>query len=114
MSSLGFCVANESTACEPDADVIPAGLQDALEDVSFDDYVDADRCAAVCGTITDDDIIEQVTGTEAPVIDVGADDEEDEAPTRPSASELMEAKCVAKAKRLLSATFSRWKTRLWR
>ncbi|KAH7961797.1 hypothetical protein HPB52_012160 [Rhipicephalus sanguineus] len=91
--------ASTGTACEPDereAAVIPAGLRDALEDVSFNDYVNADRCAVVCGTITDDDIIAQVTGGEAPVVDVVADDEEDEAPARRSASELMEAMRVAR------------------
>ncbi|KAH7961419.1 hypothetical protein HPB52_008913 [Rhipicephalus sanguineus] len=75
---IGFCVANEGTASEPngrEAEVIPAGLRDALEEVSFNNYVDADRCAAVCGTITTDDIIAQVTGGEAPVIAVGADDD---------------------------------------
>ncbi|KAL1473124.1 hypothetical protein MTO96_038908 [Rhipicephalus appendiculatus] len=85
-SHSGFCVANEGTACEPDEredKVIPAGLRDALEDVSIDDYVDADRSAVVCGTITDDDIIAQMTGGEAPVVDVGEDYNEDEAPTRP-------------------------------
>ncbi|KAH7972492.1 hypothetical protein HPB52_012661 [Rhipicephalus sanguineus] len=95
----GTASADAGTACEPDereAAVIPAGLRDALEDVSFNDYIDADRCAAVCGTITDDDIIAQITGREAPVVDVGAVDEEDEAPTRPSASELMEAMHVAR------------------
>ncbi|KAH7940116.1 hypothetical protein HPB52_021865 [Rhipicephalus sanguineus] len=53
----GTASAGAGTACEPDerkAAVIPAGLRDALEDVSFNVYVDADRCAAVCGTITDD------------------------------------------------------------
>lgn len=94
----GFCVAIEGTAGELDereADVIPAGLRDALGDVNFGDYVDADRSAVVCGTITDDDIIAQVTGEEALVVDVG-EDEEDEAPTRPTASEVMEAMRVAR------------------
>ncbi|KAL1480025.1 hypothetical protein MTO96_051385 [Rhipicephalus appendiculatus] len=60
----GFCVANEGTACEPDerkTEVIPAGLRDALEDVSFDDYFDADRSAVVCGIITDDIITQSFT-----------------------------------------------------
>ncbi|KAL1466452.1 hypothetical protein MTO96_026713 [Rhipicephalus appendiculatus] len=73
---------------EREADVIPAGLWDALGDVNFGDYVDADRSAVVCGTITDD-IIAQVTGGEALVVDVGEDDE-DEAPTRPTASERLQ------------------------
>lgn len=79
-----FCVADESPgtelACKPnqrEAEVIPAGLRDALEDVSFDDYVDADSSAVVCSTITEDDVIAQVTSEEEPVVDVDESDEED-------------------------------------
>lgn len=70
-------MANEGTACESDeqeAEVLSAGLRDALEDVRFDDYVDAGRGAAVCGTITDDYIYVQVTGREAAIVDAGEND----------------------------------------
>ncbi|KAH7961818.1 hypothetical protein HPB52_012251 [Rhipicephalus sanguineus] len=62
----GFCAPDESPGTECEAEVIPAGLRDALDNVSFDDYVDVDNSAVVCGTITDDDIIAQVTGGEEP------------------------------------------------
>ncbi|KAH6939593.1 hypothetical protein HPB50_019933 [Hyalomma asiaticum] len=61
----GFCATDESpgTECEPnqcEAEVIPAGLRDALDD-SFEDYTDVDNSAVDCGTITNDEIIMQVT-----------------------------------------------------
>ncbi|KAH6938916.1 hypothetical protein HPB50_014841 [Hyalomma asiaticum] len=88
---VGF---GSGTECE--AEVIPAGLSDALDNVSFDDYVDVDNSAVVCGTITDDDIIAQVTGGEEPVVEADKNDEQEEAPTRPSASQLLEAMGVAR------------------
>ncbi|KAH6946098.1 hypothetical protein HPB50_011625 [Hyalomma asiaticum] len=82
------------TECE--AEVIPAGLHDALDNISFDDYVDVDNSAVVCGTITDDDIIAQVTGGEEPVVEADKNDEQEEAPTQPSDSQLLEAMGVAR------------------
>ncbi|KAH6921285.1 hypothetical protein HPB50_027729 [Hyalomma asiaticum] len=90
-----FCATDESPGIECKAEVIPAGLRDALDNVSFDDYVDVDNSAVVCGTITDDDIIAQVTGGEEPVVEANKNDEQEEAPTRPSASQLLEAMGVA-------------------
>lgn len=93
----GFSVADEGTeaACQPDQhEVIPAGLRDALEEISFDDYVDADSSAVVCGAVSDEDIIAQVTGEEP--VDEDDRDEEEEAPVRPSASQVMEAIGVAR------------------
>ncbi|XP_037515168.1 tigger transposable element-derived protein 6 [Rhipicephalus sanguineus] len=92
----GFCAPDESPGTECEAEVIPAGLRDALDNVSFDDYVDVDNSAVVCGTITDDDIIAQVTGGEEPVVEADKSDEQEEVPTRPSASQLLEAIGVAR------------------
>lgn len=75
-------------------EVIPAGLRDALKEISFDDYVDADSSAVVCGALSDEDIIAQVTGEEP--ADEDHRDEEEEAPVRPSASQVMEAIGVAR------------------
>lgn len=74
-------------------EVIPAGLRDALKEISFDDYVDADSSAVVCGALSDEDIA-QVTGEEP--ADEDDRDEEEEAPVRPSASQVMEAIGVAR------------------
>ncbi|KAH6943871.1 hypothetical protein HPB50_000202 [Hyalomma asiaticum] len=92
----GFCATDESPGTECEAEVIPAGLRDALDSVSFDNYVDVDNSAVVCGTITDDDIIAQVTGGEEPVVEADKNDEQEEAPTRPSSSQLLEAMGVTR------------------
>lgn len=41
---------------------------DALEEGSLGDYVDGDSSAVVCGALTDEDIIMQVTGKD-PIAD---------------------------------------------
>lgn len=82
-------MANESPgrkpACKPDqheVEVIHAGLRDALQDISFDDYTDTDSSAVVCSTLTDKDIIAQMTVGEKPVGDLDENDEDEEVPTR--------------------------------
>lgn len=92
----GLAVADEGTeaACQPcQHEVIPAGLRDALEEISFDDYVDADSSAVVCAALSDEDIIAQESGEEP--VDEDDRDEEEEAPVRASASQVMEAIGVA-------------------
>ncbi|KAH6948049.1 hypothetical protein HPB50_022734 [Hyalomma asiaticum] len=71
---------------------MPVALCGTLQGVSFADYVEVDTCASVCGALTDEDIIAQVAGAQ-PVAEEpeGEEDEDDEVPVRPSASEVMEA-----------------------
>ncbi|KAH6948096.1 hypothetical protein HPB50_022821 [Hyalomma asiaticum] len=71
---------------------MPVALRGTLQGVSFADYVEVDTCASVCGALTDEDIIAQVAGAQ-PVAEEpgGEEDEDDEVPVRPSASEVMEA-----------------------
>ncbi|KAH6943674.1 hypothetical protein HPB50_025066 [Hyalomma asiaticum] len=58
---------------------VTAPMADVLEDVCFADYVDVDSSAVVCGALTDDDMSGENDDGE----------EEDEAPVRPSAAEVM-------------------------
>ncbi|KAL1447083.1 hypothetical protein MTO96_044391 [Rhipicephalus appendiculatus] len=69
----------------------------AVQGVSFVDYVEVDTCASVCGALTDEDITARVAGGQ-PVAEEpeGEEDEDDEVPVRPSASEVMEALNVAR------------------
>ncbi|KAH7971789.1 hypothetical protein HPB52_002788 [Rhipicephalus sanguineus] len=71
---------------------MPVALRGTLQRVSFADYVEVDTCASVCGALTDEDIIARVAGAQ-PVAEEpeGEEDEDDEVPVRPSASEVMEA-----------------------
>lgn len=74
-------------ACDPGKhEVIPIGLRDVLQEVSFEDYVKADSSVLVCSALKAEHITVQVTG----------DNEEDEAPMWPSASQVMEAISVAR------------------
>ncbi|KAH7939384.1 hypothetical protein HPB52_011693 [Rhipicephalus sanguineus] len=75
---------------------MPVALRDTLRGVRFADYVEVDTGASVCGALTDD-IIAQVAGAQ-PVAEEpeGEEDEDDEAPVRPSASTVMEALNVAR------------------
>ncbi|KAH7983112.1 hypothetical protein HPB52_009279 [Rhipicephalus sanguineus] len=76
---------------------MPVALRDTLRGVRFADYVEVDTGASVCGALTDEDIIAQVAGAQ-PVAEEpeGEEDEDDEAPVRPSASAVMEALNVAR------------------
>ncbi|KAH7971583.1 hypothetical protein HPB52_000326 [Rhipicephalus sanguineus] len=76
---------------------MPVALCDTLRGVRFADYVEVDTGASVCGALTDEDIIAQVAGAQ-PVAEEpeGEEDEDDEAPVRPSASAVMEALNVAR------------------
>ncbi|KAL1417676.1 hypothetical protein MTO96_026642 [Rhipicephalus appendiculatus] len=73
-------------------ELMPVALRSTLQGVSFADYVEVDTCASVCGALTDEDIIARVAGAQ-PVAEEpeGEEDEDDEVPVRPSASEVMEA-----------------------
>ncbi|KAH7967701.1 hypothetical protein HPB52_001661 [Rhipicephalus sanguineus] len=76
---------------------MPVALRDTLRGVRFADYVEVDTGASVCGALTDEDIIAQVASAQ-PVAEEpeGEEDEDDEAPVRPSASAVMEALNVAR------------------
>ncbi|KAH8021208.1 hypothetical protein HPB51_013309 [Rhipicephalus microplus] len=65
-----------------------APMADVLEDVYFADYVNVDSSAVVRGALTVGDIISQVRSAE-PVAASDDDEEEDKAPVRPSAVEVM-------------------------
>ncbi|KAH7946827.1 hypothetical protein HPB52_004901 [Rhipicephalus sanguineus] len=88
-------------SCDVDVDgaeeLMPVALRDTLRGVRFADYVEVDTGASVCGALTDEDIIAQVAGAQ-PVAEEpeGEEDEDDEAPVRPSASAGMEALNVAR------------------
>ncbi|KAH7942749.1 hypothetical protein HPB52_000745 [Rhipicephalus sanguineus] len=68
---------------------MPVALHGTLQGVSFADYVEVYTCALVCGALTDEDIIARVANAQ-PVAEEpeGEEDENDEEPVRPSASEL--------------------------
>lgn len=73
----------------------PVHVWEVLGDVDFSDYVNVDSCAAVCGAVTDDEIIAQVLGEdENPSVDDDANDEDDddvgETPVRPSLAQVMD------------------------
>lgn len=74
-----------------DGEDIPASVRQALQDVDFTDYVDADKSAMVCGALTDEEIIAHVRGGEPAMEDDDGEEENEEAPVRPCASEVMEA-----------------------
>ncbi|KAH7970044.1 hypothetical protein HPB52_023933 [Rhipicephalus sanguineus] len=88
-------------SCDVDVDgaeeLMPVALRDTFRGVRFADYVEVDTGASVCGALTDEDIIAQVAGAQ-PVAEEpeGEEDEDDEAPVRPSASAVMEALNVAR------------------
>ncbi|KAH7982227.1 hypothetical protein HPB52_003505 [Rhipicephalus sanguineus] len=88
-------------SCDVDVDgaeeLMPVALRDTLRGVRFADYVEVDTGASVCGALTDEDTIVQVASAQ-PVVEEpeGEEDEDDEAPVRPSASAVMEALNVAR------------------
>ncbi|KAH7944600.1 hypothetical protein HPB52_021815 [Rhipicephalus sanguineus] len=96
-----FWAGSAQDSCDVDVDgaeeLMPVALRDTLRGVRFADYVEDDTGASVCGALTDEDIIAQVAGAQ-PVAEVpeGEEDEDDEAPVRPSASAVMEALNVAR------------------
>lgn len=93
----GFGALN-ADANEVEEDVrAPVHVREVLGDVDFGDYVNVDSCAAVCGAVTDDEIIAQVVGEdENPAVDDDdANDEDDdddvgETPVRPSLAQVMD------------------------
>ncbi|KAH6939977.1 hypothetical protein HPB50_023007 [Hyalomma asiaticum] len=93
---------------------------------SFDDYVDVDNSAVVCGTITNDDIIAQVTGGEGPQSERGPVVEADRTTNRKRRRRgpqlhnywrqwVSRASFLAsrRAKRMLSDTCTLWRTKPW-
>ncbi|KAH6932843.1 hypothetical protein HPB50_010237 [Hyalomma asiaticum] len=76
---------------EEDSEEDESILQSDALGISFADYVEVDTCASVCGALTGEDIIAQVAGAQ-PVAEEpeGEEDDDDEVPVRPSASEVME------------------------
>ncbi|KAH7981684.1 hypothetical protein HPB52_000709 [Rhipicephalus sanguineus] len=97
----GFAAGSAQDSCDVDVDgaeeLMLVALRDTLRGIRFADYVEVDTGASVCGALTDEDIIAQVAGAQ-PVAEEpeGEEDEDDEAPVRPSASAVMEALNVAR------------------
>lgn len=89
----GFGAPNTVTS-EVEEDVrVPFHVREVLGDADFGDYVNVDSCAAVCGAVTDDEIIAQVVGgDEEPAVedDDDANEEDGETPVLPSLSQVME------------------------
>lgn len=97
----GFAAGSAQDSCDVDVDgaeeLMPVALRDTLRGVRFADYVEVDTGASVCGALTDEDIIAQVAGAQPDAEEPeGEEDENDEAPVRPSASAVMEALNVAR------------------
>ncbi|KAL1453534.1 hypothetical protein MTO96_043753 [Rhipicephalus appendiculatus] len=92
----GFAAGSAQDSCDVGVDgaeeLMPVALHGTLQGASFVDYVEVDTCASVCGALNDEDIIARVAG-EQPVAEEpeGEEDEDDEVPVRPSASEVTEA-----------------------
>ncbi|KAH7939142.1 hypothetical protein HPB52_007380 [Rhipicephalus sanguineus] len=100
-AAYGKLSGSAQDSCDVDVDgaeeLMPVALRDTLRGKRFADYVEVDTGASVCGALTDEDIIAQVAGAQ-PVAEEpeGEEDEDDEAPVRPSASAVMEALNVAR------------------
>lgn len=76
---------------------LPAAVRAVLQDVSFDDYVGVDSDAAVCGALSDEDIVAEIVGEQSvPEEAEDEDDDEEQEPVRPSAAEVMGALNVAR------------------
>ncbi|XP_064483000.1 tigger transposable element-derived protein 6-like [Ornithodoros turicata] len=96
----GFVVADtEASDSAAALEVACEDISDVLHDVNFSDYINADSGVAVCGALTDEDIICEVVSSENAPTDICDDDdegEEEDPQVCPSASQVIEALNVAR------------------
>ncbi|XP_077494382.1 uncharacterized protein LOC144105043 [Amblyomma americanum] len=89
----GFAAGSmEESGDDGSPEPLPAAVRAVLQDVSFDDYVEVDSDAAVCGARSDEDIVAEIVGEQSVTEEAeDEDDEEEQEPVRPSAAEVMGA-----------------------
>ncbi|XP_077524980.1 uncharacterized protein LOC144136487 [Amblyomma americanum] len=76
---------------------LPVAVRAVLQDISFDDYIEVDSDAAVCGARCDEDIVAEIVGEQSvPEEGEDEDDDEEQEPVCPSAAEVMGALNVAR------------------
>ncbi|XP_077507331.1 uncharacterized protein LOC144116507 [Amblyomma americanum] len=94
----GFAAGSmEESGDDGSREPLPAAVRAVLQDVSFDDYVQVDSDAAVCGARSDEDIVAEIVGEQSvPEEAEDEDDDEEQEPVRPSAAEVMGALNVAR------------------
>ncbi|KAK8783700.1 hypothetical protein V5799_009931 [Amblyomma americanum] len=94
----GFAAGSmEESGDDGSPEPLPAAVRAVLQDVSFDDYVEVDSDAAVCGARSDEDIVAEIVGEQSvPEEAEDEDDDEEQEPVRPSAAEVMGALNVSR------------------
>lgn len=92
----GFAVGSAQDSCDSAVDgaeeLMSVEMRCTLQGVNFADCIEADTCASVCGSMTDENIVAQVAGAQPVAEEAGGEDgKEDEVPACQSASEVMDA-----------------------